>query len=554
MTDFKKSCIYQIYPKSFKDSNKDGFGDIKGITEKLDYLKELGIDYIWSTPFFLSPGKDNGYDIADYRKIDPKYGTMEDLEELIAESGKREIAIILDMVFNHTSTEHDWFQKAMDGDLYYKDFYIFKEGRAENSYPTNWKSKFGESAWEYVPRYSEYYLHLFDQTEADLNWDNPNVRAELKAIINFWREKGIKGFRFDVINLISKPVIFVDDEKGDGRNLYSDGPKIHEYLKELVRDCRLYENDILTIAELTPTSLENSILYSDPAQKELSMSFNFHHLKVDYKNQNKWEIQDCDFESLKNILHQWQVGTEKGNGWNTYFWCNHDQPRIVSRFGDDKNYHRESAKMLATMIHLLRGTPCIYQGEEIGMTNAYFEDKSEYRDEESLEYFNILQGEGRSKMAIYHVLKERSRDNARTPMQWDHSQYAGFSETTPWISLAANYKEINVENSFRDENSILSYYKKLIELRKKYDVISYGAYQPLLESHKSVFAYERRYQEHSLIVLCNFYGKETRVNLEGISLEGMKCLISNYGSRLLEYEMILKPYEAVVFIDLTVIM
>lgn len=547
MSDFKKSCIYQIYPRSFKDSDGDGCGDIKGITEKLDYLKELGIDYIWSTPFFVSPQNDNGYDVADYYRIDPQFGTMKDLEELIQKAEQKGIGIMLDMVFNHTSTEHEWFQKALSGDLKYKDYYIFRDGKENGEEPTNWQSKFGGSAWEYIPAYDQYYLHLFDKTQADLNWENKEVRDELKAVIQFWLEKGIRGFRFDVINLISKPELFEDDEIGDGRRFYTDGPKIHEFLKEMSGDTGLYEDGLLTVGEMSSTSLENCVLYSNPEEKELSMCFNFHHLKVDYKNQEKWELQDCDFESLKQILHEWQTGMQVSNGWNAVFWCNHDQPRIVSRFGNDKEYHKESAKMLAAMIHLLRGTPYIYQGEEIGMTNAYYKDLSQYRDVESLNYFQILKGQGMEETEIYHILNERSRDNARTPMQWDNSQFAGFSENTPWIEVAHNYEEINVKKNLEERDSIFYFYQQLIQIRKDYDVVAYGSYEPILSEHNDIFAYKREYGESSMVVVCNFFDRETVVDWPFDTVKSYHFLLSNYKLRVIKEKFLLRPFEVVVF-------
>ena len=415
MTDFNHKTVYQIYPKSFCDKNGDGFGDIRGVIEKLDYLQELGVDYLWLTPFFISPQRDNGYDVADYRNIDPKFGTLEDVEELIAQSAHRGMGIMLDMVFNHTSTEHEWFRKALAGEKKYQDYYIFKEGDPDK-FPTNWQSKFGGPAWEYVPNLKKWYLHLFDVTQADLNWDNPEVREELKEIIRFWKEKGVKGFRFDVVNLISKPEKMEDDWIGDGRRFYSDGPHVHEYLKELVRDTGI--EDMVTVGEMSSTSLEHCIRYSAPEEKELSMCFNFHHLKVDYKDGNKWALMEPDYEKLKELFETWQMGMQEGNGWNAVFWCNHDQPRIVSRFGDEDWYWKESAKMLAGMIHLMRGTPYIYQGEEIGMLNAHYSSVHQYRDVESLNYYEILREEGKTEAEALEILAARSRDNGRTPMQW----------------------------------------------------------------------------------------------------------------------------------------
>lgn len=544
MKDFKKSTVYQIYPKSFYDTNGDGFGDLNGVIEKLDYLKNLGIDYIWLTPFYPSPQVDNGYDIADYYNIDPSFGTLEDFERLVKEAKARNIFIMLDMVLNHTSTEHEWFKKALDGEEKYKDFYIFKES-ANNAEPTNWESKFGGNTWEYVEKFDEYYLHLFDRTQADLNWDNEEVRKEIYSIVNYWIEKGVKGLRFDVINLISKPEKFENDLDGDGRRFYTDGPRIHEYLKELNENTFGRYDDIITVGEMSSTSLDNCIKYSNPKEKELSMIFNFHHLKVDYKNRNKWELQKCDFKALKNLFNEWQLGMEEG--WNTLFWCNHDQPRIVSRFGNDKKYHKESAKMLGTMIHLLRGTPYVYQGEEIGMTNAYFTDINQYVDVESLNYFKILKEQGVEEEEIYKVLQERSRDNSRTPMQWNSSKNAGFSEGKPWLSVNSNYNDINVEDSLRDQNSIFYHYKKLISLRKQYDVIAYGNYAPILEESDSVFAYKREYMGESLIVINNFYEEEADIQLNIDDLEKYKCIITNYEERMLESKFTLKAYESIAF-------
>ncbi|GFR35710.1 alpha,alpha-phosphotrehalase [Thermobrachium celere] len=544
MKDFKKSVVYQIYPKSFKDSNGDGFGDLKGVIEKLDYLKFLGVDYIWLTPFYVSPQRDNGYDVADYYNIDPRFGTMEDFEALIEEAQKRDIGIMLDMVFNHTSTEHEWFKKALEGDEKYKGFYIFKEK------PTNWQSKFGGSAWEYVEKFGEYYLHLFDVTQADLNWDNEEVRKSVYEIVNFWLEKGVKGLRFDVINLISKPEVFEDDLIGDGRRFYTDGPNIHKYLKELNKNTFGRYDDVITVGEMSSTTIDNCIKYTNPDEKELSMVFNFHHLKVDYKNGDKWTLMDFDFRQLKNIFNEWQVGMQKGNGWSAVFWCNHDQPRIVSRFGDDKKYHKESAKMLATSIHMLRGTPYIYQGEEIGMTNPYFDKIEYYKDVESINYYKILKNKGMDEKEVMNIIMERSRDNSRTPMQWNDSDNAGFTNGQPWIDVAKNYKEINVESQINDEDSILNHYRKLIKLRKQYDVVAYGDYRPLCVEHDRVFAYARSYKDELVVVVNNFYGETTKVNLEGeIDLKGnVKILLSNYKDSGLDLSnLVLRPYESVVY-------
>ncbi len=539
---FQDKVIYQIYPKSFKDTNGDGVGDLRGVIEKLDYLEELGVDYVWLTPFFISPQNDNGYDVADYYSIDSRFGTMEDVEELIQKAEEKNIGIMLDMVFNHTSTEHSWFQKALAGEKEYQDYYIFQEGEKE---PTNWSSKFGGSAWEYVKSLNKWYLHLFDVTQADLNWENPKVREELKKIICFWKEKGVKGFRFDVVNLISKPEVLEDDMKGDGRRYYTDGRHVHEFLKEMVRDTGI--EDMITVGEMSSTSMENCIRYSNPIEKELSMCFNFHHLKVDYKDGNKWGIQKPDYKELNELFEEWQIGMQNENGWNAVFWCNHDQPRIVSRLGDTGKYWKESAKMLATTIHLLRGTPYIYQGEEIGMTNADFQSIEEYRDVESLNYYEILLSEGKTEQEALQILAERSRDNGRTPMQWDERKYGGFSEAKPWIAVNKNYSSINVEKQKQDKDSILSYYKKLIQLRKNYPVIADGEIQFICEEHQNIFAYIRRDEEHQIIVLNNWSEKEVDID-KGDVFYGGEILLSNYDrEEISEHQKIhLRPYEAIV--------
>ena len=546
MKDFKNSVVYQIYPKSFNDSNNDGFGDLRGVVEKLDYLEGLGVDYIWLTPFFVSPQNDNGYDIADYYNIDPAYGTMEDFEALVEEATKRNIKIMLDMVFNHTSTYHEWFKKALQGDQKYKDYYIFRKGENGNP-PTNWVSKFGGNAWEYVEHLDEYYLHLFDVTQADLNWENPELRQEIYNVVNFWIEKGVKGFRLDVINLISKPDTLENDYVGDGRRFYTDGPRIHQHLKELNENTFGKHDDIITVGEMSSTTIENCLKYSNPDEKELSMVFNFHHLKVDYKDGDKWKLKEFDFAELKNLFNTWQTSMMEGNGWNAVFWCNHDQPRIVSRLGDDKNYHEESAKMLATAVHCLRGTPYIYQGEEIGMTNAYFNDINKYRDVESLNYYNILREQGHTEEETYEIIMARSRDNSRTPMQWNDEVNAGFSRSTPWLGVIDNYETINVEKNLADENSIYYHYKKLIELRKQYEVIADGTYEPMLPDHEAVYAYRRTLDNDVLIVLNNFYGKETEVTLDIEDAHDYKCLLSNYEAKNLTNQLTLRPYESVVF-------
>lgn len=534
--------IYQIYPKSFYDSNQDGIGDLRGIIEKLDYLKDLGVDMLWITPVFPSPQRDNGYDVADYRSIDPRYGMMETMEELIQTAKEKGMGIMMDMVFNHTSTDHMWFQKALQQDPIYKDYYIFRKGKANGEAPTNWASKFGGTAWKYVPELDEYYLHLFDETQADLNWENPRVRDEIVDILHFWMNKGIQGFRFDVVNLIAKPERFEDDPQGDGRSCYTDGPRVHAYLQEINERSFGSVKGIVTVGEMSSTSLDNCVRYAGKQSHELSMVFSFHHLKVDYKNKQKWELQAPDFEELKQLFHTWQLGMQKEDAWNALFWCNHDQPRIVSRFGNDTTYHKESAKMLATMIHMMRGTPYIYQGEEIGMTNAYFTDIRQYRDVESINYEQILRNLGKSQPEITKILQARSRDNARTPMQWNAHRHAGFTKGTPWIQVIDNYPDINVEKAQKEEDSILAYYQTLIQLRKRYAIIAKGQYAPRLEAHPQIFAYERTLCDESLIVVCNFYATSAPFTL---SLDGYSCLLGNYPNK--QNSQTLAPYEARVY-------
>ena len=540
MKDFKKSTVYQIYPKSFNDSNGDGIGDLNGVIEKLDYLSELGIDYIWLTPFFVSPQIDNGYDIEDYYNIDPIFGTIDDFDNLVLECKKRNIEIMLDMVFNHTSTKHKWFKNALNGDQKYKDFYIFKKG-INGKEPTNWQSKFGGSAWEYVEKFNEYYLHLFDRTQGDLNWENEEVRNEIYKIVTFWINKGVKGFRLDVVNLISKPEKFENDQIGDGRRFYTDGPKIHKYLKELNKNTFGKYEDIVTVGEMSSTSIESCIKYTNPKEKELSMVFNFHHLKVDYDKGDKWTLMDFDFKKLKSLFKSWQEEMEKGNGWNALFWCNHDQPRIVSRFGNTDKYHKESAKMLATTMYMMRGTPYVYQGEEIGMTNAYFEKIEEYRDIESIHAFeDAMERNIMAEEDMISALKAISRDNARTPMQWNRSRHAGFTTGTPWIGINQNYLQINAEDALQDADSIFYYYQKLIALRKQYNIVVDGIFYGLLEDDDKIYAYERILGNQKLVVGCNFTDKKVDCTLFDNAEEGEE-LISNYKHHK---KGILKPYEA----------
>lgn len=545
MADYKKSAVYQIYPKSFYDSNGDGIGDLRGITKKLDYIKELGADYIWITPFFVSPQKDNGYDVENYYQIDSCYGTMEDFEGLLIEAEKRGIRLMLDMVFNHTSDRHEWFKRAIAGEEEFKEYYIFRKGQKKGVPPTNWQSKFGGSAWKYVEELDEYYLHLFDESQPDLNWENKKVRDEIKKILKFWMGKGVKGFRFDVINLISKGE-FLDDDKGDGRRFYTDGPKVHQYLKELNEATFGTDAEIITVGEMSSTSLENCYRYAAEKGRELSMIFSFHHLKVDFAGNEKWVMVPYDFQKLKNILCEWQSSMAEHQAWNALFWCNHDQPRVVSRFGSDKKYWKESAKMLATVMHCLRGTPYIYQGEELGMTNAGFTNISQYRDVESINHFRILQEKGLSEENAIQILQIHSRDNSRTPVQWTDGKGAGFTGGTPWIEVNPNYREINAETQLQEKDSIFFYYKKLICLRKEYEVIAYGDFEPVKQEHPSVFAYQRTWRSERLLVISNFYAKEITWE-PGICTDGMERLLGNYAEAESRGEtFVLRPYECIV--------
>ncbi|BBM35868.1 alpha,alpha-phosphotrehalase [Pseudoleptotrichia goodfellowii] len=551
-----KSTVYQIYPKSFNDTTGNGQGDIKGIIEKLDYLKELGVEVLWLTPMYKSPQADNGYDISDYYNIDENYGTMEDFEKLLEEAHKRGLKIVMDIVVNHSSTENEWFKKSEAGDPEYKDFYIWKDA-VDGKEPTNWQSKFGGNAWKYSEKRGQYYLHLFDVTQADLNWENENVRKKVYEMIRFWLNKGVDGFRLDVINLISKDQRFLNDDGSDkrfvpdGRRFYTDGPRIHEFLKELNKEA-FGGGELITVGEMSSTSIDNCIRYSNPDEKELSMAFSFHHLKVDYPNGEKWVKAPFDFVELKKIFSKWQKGMYDGNGWNATFWNNHDQPRAISRFGNDGKYHNESGKMLATVLHGLQGTPYVYQGEEFGMTNPYFDNINKYRDVESHNIYKIKEKEGLSDKEILDILMQKSRDNSRTPMQWNDSKNAGFSEGTPWIGIPGNYKFINAETALKDKNSIFYHYKKLIELRKNEDLLVTGKYEDIDLENKSVYAYKRVGDNGELIVISNFYENEVPFELENNEigdLEKTEILLSNYETNpeFKDGKIVLKPYESIIF-------
>ena len=546
-----KSTVYQIYPKSFNDTTGNGQGDINGIIEKLDYLKNLGVE--WLTPMYKSPQADNGYDISDYYNIDENYGTMQDFEKLLEEAHRRGLKIVMDIVVNHSSTENEWFKKSEQEDPEYRDFYIWKDA-VNGKEPTNWQSKFGGNAWKYSEKRKQYYLHLFDVTQADLNWENENVRKKVYEMIRFWLNKGVDGFRLDVINLISKDQRFLNDDGSDkrfvpdGRRFYTDGPKIHEYLKEMNREA-FGSDELITVGEMSSTSLDNCVRYSNPSEKELSMVFSFHHLKVDYPNGEKWVKAPFNFIELKKIFSEWQKGMYNGNGWNATFWNNHDQPRALSRFGNDGKYHNESGKMLATVLHGLQGTPYIYQGEEFGMTNPYFDDINKYRDVESHNIYKIKEKEGLSNKEILDILMQKSRDNSRTPMQWDNSKNAGFTTGTPWIGIPDNYRKINAEAALNDENSIFYHYKKLINLRKNEELMVIGKYEDIDLENEKVYAYRRVGDNGELVIISNFYENPVEFNVKGLNLNNAEVLLSNYKTEpeISEEKIFLKPYEAVIF-------
>ncbi|EJY6936407.1 alpha,alpha-phosphotrehalase [Staphylococcus pseudintermedius] len=499
--DWKKSVVYQIYPKSFNDTTGNGEGDLKGIIEKLDYLQFLGGDYLWLTPIYDSPMNDNGYDIRDYYQVNAQFGDKDDLRTLIDEAHARGLKMMLDIVINHTSTEHEWFQQAQQSvDNPYRDYYFFR--RSEDGPPTNWLSKFGGNAWQYDEQTDAYYLHLFDVTQADLNWDNPEVRHALYEMINYWIDFGVDGFRFDVINLISKDTF--EDSNEIGKEYYTDGPRVHDYIHEMNRHT-FGDRDMMTVGEMSSTSIDHCIQYTNPERQELSSVFNFHHLKVDYRDGQKWTNQKFDLLQLKQILMEWQTKMYAGNGWNAIFWCNHDQPRVVSRFGSDATeaLRQQSAKTLAIALHLLQGTPYIYQGEEIGMTDPHFQSIQQYRDVESLNAYREMREAGIDEAEILTILGQKSRDNSRTPMQWNDEAHAGFTTGTPWIEVANNYNTVNVEAAMADPESILYTYKKLIQLRHEHDIVTYGEVVPRYLDHPQLFVYERRYQGDTWLIIAN---------------------------------------------------
>lgn len=534
---WKQAVVYQIYPKSFQDSDGDGIGDLQGIISRLDYLEKLGIDAIWLSPVCQSPQDDNGYDISDYQAIDPMFGTLDDMEKLIEEAKKRNIRILMDLVLNHSSDEHRWFLEAKKSrENPYHDYYIWRDGE-EGVLPNDMQSVFGGSMWEWVPELGQYYFHQFSVKQPDLNWENPSVRREIYDMIGWWMEKGAGGFRLDVIDQIAK-----DPEK----KITNNGPRLHEFIRELSRET-FQKGDLLTVGEAWGADVERAKLYSNPDGSEFSMVFQFEHMMMDQKGE-KWDVAPLPFLELKRNLAKWQTKLHQ-RGWNSLFWNNHDLPRIVSRWGDDGAFRAESAKMLATALHGMEGTPFIYQGEELGMTNVRFEDIGDYRDLEILNMYQDRLKRGYSREEIMESIYARGRDNARTPMQWDDSDHAGFTTGQPWIGVNPNYKEIHAQGQMEDEQSVFSYYRKLIALRKSSPVLVKGAFRLIMEEDERIFAYIREYEGEELLVLCNFFGEATSCQIpEG--WQDAELILGNYEERpdgMADGRMRLKAYEARVY-------
>ncbi|WP_330666314.1 alpha-glucosidase [Romboutsia lituseburensis] len=534
------SVVYQIYPRSFIDSNNDGIGDLNGITSKLDYLKELGIDVIWLSPVYKSPNDDNGYDISDYRNIMDEFGNIEEMENLLKEANNRGIKILMDLVLNHTSDEHEWFKEAKSNkDSKYRDYYVFRKP-VQGKEPNDLVSIFSGSAWQLDEDSNEYYLHLFSKKQPDLNWENENMRNELYDMINFWISKGVGGFRLDVIDLVGKQ---------PDKCITNNGPKLHEYIKEM-NSKTFGDKDLLTVGETWGATPDIAKLYSNPKEKELSMVFQFEHISLDeIPGKSKWDLAPLDFVKLKIVFEKWQTEL-KNDGWNSLFWNNHDLPRIVSRWGNDSNEYRElSAKMLATVLHMQKGTPYIYQGEEIGMTNVKFATIDDYKDIELLNMYKERIANGYDEKDIMKSIYTKGRDNARTPMHWDESENAGFSKATPWIKVNPNYKDINAKKNLEDKNSVFNHYKKLIQIRKSMDVVVYGDFKLLYKNHKSIFAYIRELNEERILVVANFYDKEEKFVLDkDIKYDEANILLSNYiDSNKNPDKITLRPYEAIIY-------
>lgn len=548
---WKESVVYQIYPRSFCDSNGDGIGDLNGITGKLDYLKELGIDVIWLSPVYKSPNDDNGYDISDYQAIMDEFGTMEDFDRMLATAHEKGIKIMMDLVVNHTSDEHKWFiESRKSTDNPYRDYYIWRPAKEDGSLPNNWGSCFSGPAWEYDKTTDMYFLHLFSKKQPDLNWDNPAVRQDVFDMMNWWLKKGVDGFRMDVISLISKEPGLPDKEPGINGyatfNVSANGPHVHEYLQEM-RQKALNNADTITVGECSGVTLEEAKKYARSDEKELNMVFQFEHMDVDSDEKaGKWTTRKMDLRNLKKILTRWQKGLQD-IAWNSLYWENHDQPRSVSRFGNDSDEYREiSAKMLATCIHMMQGTPYVYQGEELGMTNCPFNTLDNFRDLESINAFHELTEQGKmTEEDMMAAISYKGRDNARTPMQWDDSAYAGFSTANPWIMVNPNYTKINAKDQINREDSVFKYYQKLIKLRHESELIVYGTYDLILDDDKDIYAYIRTLGDEKLIVYCNFSENTREVELPEEFTNG-KVLISNYIDAKVNHKITLRPYEAIV--------
>lgn len=548
---WKESVVYQIYPRSFCDSNGDGIGDLNGITGKLDYLKELGVDVIWLSPVYKSPNDDNGYDISDYQAIMDEFGTMEDFDRMLATAHEKGIKIMMDLVVNHTSDEHKWFiESRKSTDNPYRDYYIWRPAKEDGSLPNNWGSCFSGPAWEYDKTTDMYFLHLFSKKQPDLNWDNPVVRQEVFDMMNWWLQKGVDGFRMDVISLISKEPGLPDKEPGINGyatfNVSANGPHVHEYLQEM-RQKALNNADTITVGECSGVTLEEAKKYARSDEKELNMVFQFEHMDVDSDERSgKWTTRKMDLRDLKKILTRWQKGLQD-IAWNSLYWENHDQPRSVSRFGNDSDEYREiSAKMLATCIHMMQGTPYVYQGEELGMTNCPFNTLDNFRDLESINAFHELTEQGKmTEEDMMAAIGYKGRDNARTPMQWDDSAYAGFSTANPWIMVNPNYTKINAKDQVNREDSVFKYYQKLIKLRHESELIVYGTYDLILDDDKDIYAYIRTLGDEKLIVYCNFSENTREVEIPEEFVNG-KVLISNYSDAKANQKITLRPYEAIV--------
>ena len=548
---WKESVVYQIYPRSFCDSNGDGIGDLNGITGKLDYLKELGIDVIWLSPVYKSPNDDNGYDISDYQAIMDEFGTMEDFDRMLATAHEKGIKIMMDLVVNHTSDEHKWFiESRKSTDNPYRDYYIWRPAKEDGSLPNNWGSCFSGPAWEYDKTTDMYFLRLFSKKQPDLNWDNPAVRQDVFDMMNWWLKKGVDGFRMDVISLISKEPGLPDKEPGINGyatfNVSANGPHVHEYLQEM-RQKALNNADTITVGECSGVTLEEAKKYARSDEKELNMVFQFEHMDVDSDEKaGKWTTRKMDLRNLKKILTRWQKGLQD-IAWNSLYWENHDQPRSVSRFGNDSDEYREiSAKMLATCIHMMQGTPYVYQGEELGMTNCPFNTLDNFRDLESINAFHELTEQGKmTEEDMMAAIGYKGRDNARTPMQWDDSAYAGFSTANPWIMVNPNYTKINAKDQVNREDSVFKYYQKLIKLRHESELIVYGTYDLILDDDKDIYAYIRTLGDKKLIVYCNFSENTREVELPEEFTNG-KVLISNYIDAKVNHKITLRPYEAIV--------